>query len=193
MSQPFLGMIIQVGFNFNPRGWQLCNGQLLPISQNTALFSLLGTTYGGNGTTTFALPDLRSRVAIHQGQGNGLSDYVIGQVGGTETTTLNQNQMPIHTHTFNGSTSNFQASTTKATVQVPAAGAMLAHTQDLSGKGSTPDIYLPTGSQASVALGGLNVAGTNSNAGGSQPFSIIQPYLTTNFVIALQGIFPSRN
>ena len=193
MSDPFLGMIIQVGFNFQPQGWQFCNGQLLSIAQNSALFSLLGTTYGGNGTSTFALPDLRGRVAIHQGQGNGLSTYVIGQASGTENITLNQNQMPIHTHTFNGSTSTLQASTTKATVQVPAAGAMLAHTQDLSGKGTTPDIYLPSGSAGSVALGGLNVAGTNSNAGGSQPFSIIQPYLTTNFVIALQGIFPSRN
>src|SRR5580704_15922794 len=98
MSTPFLGMIITVGFNFAPRGWALCNGQLMPISQNTALFSLLGTTYGGNGTTTFALPNLQSRVPVHFGQGPGLSPYVIGQSGGAETVALTINQLPAHTH-----------------------------------------------------------------------------------------------
>jgi microcystin-dependent protein len=98
MSEPFIGMIILVGFNFAPRGWAVCNGQLLPISQNTALFSLLGTTYGGNGQTTFALPDLRGRVPNGMGQGPGLSNYTIGQVGGVEGVTLTVNQMPAHTH-----------------------------------------------------------------------------------------------
>src|SRR5215831_8639728 len=98
MSEPFLGMIILVGFTFPPRGWAFCQGQLLPISQNTALFSLLGTTYGGNGQTTFALPDLRGRVPVGFGQGPGLSNYTQGQVGGVENVTLAINQMPIHTH-----------------------------------------------------------------------------------------------
>src|SRR6266480_4308295 len=98
MSEPFLGEIRTFGFNFAPRGWAQCNGQLLSISQNTALFSLLGTTYGGNGQTTFALPDLRSRVPIHQGQGPGLSQYSIGQSAGNESVTLNQSQMPAHIH-----------------------------------------------------------------------------------------------
>ena len=98
MSEPFLGQIILVPYNFAPRGWAFCNGQILPIAQNTALFSLLGTTYGGNGQTTFALPDLRGRVAISSGQGPGLSNYDLGQVGGTETETLTINQMPMHAH-----------------------------------------------------------------------------------------------
>src|SRR5215213_5449370 len=98
MSEPFVGEIRIVGFNFAPRGWAMCNGQILPIAQNTALFSLLGTTYGGNGQTTFALPDLRSRVPIHFGQGPGLSNYDLGQVSGTESDTLIVNNLPAHTH-----------------------------------------------------------------------------------------------
>src|SRR5580765_2676031 len=98
MSQPFLGQIAIFGFNFPPRGWALCNGQTLAIAQNTALFSLLGTTYGGNGQTTFALPNLQSRVPIHQGQGSGLSPYTIGQEGGTESVTLTTGEMPAHVH-----------------------------------------------------------------------------------------------
>src|ERR1044071_8835547 len=99
MSEPFLGQLLTVPYNFSPRGWAFCNGQILPIAQNTALFSLLGTTYGGNGQTTFALPDLRGRAAISSGQGPGLQSYDLGQVGGVENTTLNINQMPQHFHT----------------------------------------------------------------------------------------------
>ena len=99
MSEPFIGQIQPFAFNFAPRNWALCDGQLLPISQNTALFSLIGTTYGGDGRTTFGLPDLRGRVPIHQGHGPGLSSYVIGQTGGSATNTLTQAQMPSHTHT----------------------------------------------------------------------------------------------
>ncbi|MDQ6777385.1 MAG: tail fiber protein, partial [Actinomycetota bacterium] len=103
MSEPFLGEVRTFGFNFAPRGWAFCNGQLLPISQNTALFSLLGTQYGGDGIQTFALPDLRGRVGIHQGSGPGLSPYAIGQTGGTETVTLTSNEMPAHNHSVNAS------------------------------------------------------------------------------------------
>jgi microcystin-dependent protein len=172
MAEPFLGEIRMFGFNFAPQGWAMCNGQLLPISQNTALFALIGTFYGGNGTTNFALPNLQSSVAIHQGQGPGLSPYEIGQSGGTENVTLLQGQMPEHTHVVN-------ASQSPGTGTRPA-GAVLAR--------ATADIY------AAAADGSTTMnAGTIGSAGGGQPHSNIQPYLTVNFCIALQGIFPSRN
>jgi microcystin-dependent protein len=181
MAEFYLGQIIQGGWNFAPSGTALCNGQILSIQQNAALFSLLGTTFGGNGTSTFALPNLQGRVPIHWGQGPGLSDYVIGQQAGTETETLLQQNMPAHTHTLS-------ATTSKASLQPPAAGALLAHSVDLSGVGSLPAIYFPTGTNPpTVALGGVGLTG------GSQPFSILQPYLAITFCIALVGIFPSRN
>ncbi|MGH6630282.1 MAG: phage tail protein, partial [Burkholderiales bacterium] len=131
MSSPFLGMIQIFPYNFAPRGWAFCNGQILPIVQNTALFSLLGTTYGGNGQTTFALPDLRGRFPNSSGQGPGLSNYDLGQVGGTESATLTINQMPTHNHTATfASTSALNAATIKATLQTPVAGAVLAKTVD---------------------------------------------------------------
>lgn len=189
MTQVFLGQINTFGFNFAPRGFATCDGQILAISTNTALFSLLGTTYGGNGQTTFALPDLRGRSPNHQGQGPGLSNYTMGQVAGTENTTLTVNQMPQHTHTATGSLNAVQV---KATAQAPAIGSLIARSVDTSAIGSTPAIYVPTGTAGTlVALGGLSV--TNAPAGGSQPFSILDPYLTVNMCIALQGIFPSRN
>jgi microcystin-dependent protein len=166
-------MIAIYGFNFAPRGWAMCNGQILPIAQNTALFSLLGTTYGGNGQTTFALPDLRSRWPNHQGQGPGLSSYTIGQASGTESTTLTVNQLAAHNH----------LSTTPATAADgnspdPAAGAVLA---------AGTNIY-------KVAAATVQMSPTpTSLTGGSQPVPIIQPYLTVNYCIALEGIFPSRN
>ena len=170
MATPSIGEIRMVGFNFAPKGYALCNGQLMPISQNAALFSILGTTYGGNGTTTFALPDLRSRAPVHTGQGSGLSPYVLGQNGGTENVTLLTQQMPGHSHTpmANATTVN-QAS--------PAAG-FWGNSQQSNYSAS-----------ASVAL----AAGAIAQAGSSLPHSNIQPYLTINFVIALVGIFPSRN
>jgi microcystin-dependent protein len=169
MSEPFLGQITIVGFNFAPRGWAQCNGQILPIAQNTALFSLLGTTYGGNGQTTFALPDLRSRVPIHVGQGPGLSSYALGQAAGTETVTLNINQMPTHNHLMGASSEEGAPSSPSG--QVPAKGGIY---------GPAPDgtVMNPT---------------VITNTGGSQPHENIQPYLTLNFCIALEGIFPSRN
>ena len=191
-NEPYLGSVHVFGFQFQPRGYFYCNGQLLSISQNAALFSLLGTTYGGNGVQTFGLPDLRGRMPIHQGQGPGLQNYVIGQISGTETTTLTQQQLPTHTHTFTN-TSTLNAIQAKGTQQIPAAGYQLARAVNVPGN-ETPRIYVPAGTAGDlVPLGGLNVAGTNGLAGGSQPFSNMQPYLTMNYCIAVQGLFPSRS
>lgn len=162
-----------VGFNFPPQGWALCNGQILSIAQNTALFSLLGTTYGGNGQTTFALPDLRSRVPIHPGQGAGLSSYTIGQLGGVESVTLLATQIPSHNHGVNCNTGGgTQASPASAYPAVESTGTSLDY--------------------AAASNGAMNPA-MIGNTGGSQPHTNIQPYLCVNFIIALQGIFPSRN
>ena len=183
MSNVFLGQIITCGFNFAPVGFQFCNGAILPISQYSALFSLLGTQFGGNGTTTFALPDLRGRVPVGTQQGPGLSNYVIGQAGGTESVTLTSAQMPIHTHT-----TTVSAATAKATLATPAANVVLARAVDTAGT-VTPVIYAPAGTATAVALGGVNTA----TAGGSQPFGNLQPYLAITQVIATSGIYPSRN
>jgi microcystin-dependent protein len=197
MADPFLGQIIQGGWNFAPVGWSMCNGALLPISQNTALFSLLGTYFGGNGTTTFALPDLRGRSMIGQGQGPGLSPYVIGEMAGTESTTLTPQSLPPHTHTATfTSTSSLDASTTKATSQIPQTGGPLGRGVDGDNDpNALPFIYCPAGTATSVALGGLNVAGTITiqPTGGAQPFPILSPFNTVTMVIALVGIFPSRS
>jgi microcystin-dependent protein len=171
MSQPYLGQIAVFGFNFNPRGYALCNGQLLPINQNQALFSLLGTTYGGNGIQTFALPNLQSRVAVGAGQGPGLSSYSLGQVGGEENHTLLQSEMPQHVHAL-------QASNVAGATPSPS-GASLAQ----------PSTKMYSTATSLTALAPASIA----TAGGSQPHSNIQPYLIINFCIALQGIFPSRN
>ena len=197
MSNLYLGQILQGGWNFAPRGTAFCNGQTISIAQNTALFALLGTTYGGNGQTTFALPDLRSRSMVHWGQGPGLSNIVIGQSGGTENVTLTQNQLPAHTHasTF-ASTSTLGASSAKASLQTPGNGTVLARTKDGAVPGpALPWIYLPSGTATDVSLGGLNVAGTVANAvaGGSQPVGIRNPYLGITHVIVMEGIFPSRS
>lgn len=188
MSDPFLGEIKLVGFNFAPVGWALCNGQILPISQNTALFSLLGTTYGGNGQTTFALPNFQSRVPVHQGQGAGLSPYVMGEQAGTETVTLTTQQIPAHTH-------GLTEANAKAVVLVrsDAANASVPNGAFLGGA----NIYVTGQSAANAALNAASMkfgAGAVTEiTGGSQPHPIIQPYLCVNFIIALQGIFPSRN
>jgi microcystin-dependent protein len=171
MSEPFLGMLAIYGFNFAPRGWAMCNGQILSIAQNTALFSLLGTTYGGNGQTTFALPDLRGRVPNHQGQGPGLSSYSLGQEGGTETVTLTVNELAQHTHTYTPHASSAPTTKNPSGNYIAATGSPIF--------GTTNDV-------------GMH-ADTTDIAGGSQPHPILQPYLTLNFCIALEGIFPSRN
>ncbi len=169
MSEPFIAQITLFAGNFAPRGWAFCSGQILPINQNTALFSLLGTTYGGNGQTTFALPDLRGRVAIQPGQGPGLSPVNLGEAGGSETETLTVNQLPSHNH-LAGVTQGAQTSTRPAG-GVPSAGGAYAAASD--GSTMNPAFIQPTG--------------------GSQPFDVRQPYLGVNYIIALEGIFPSRN
>ena len=179
MSEPFLGQIMLVGFNFAPTGWAMCNGQLLSISQNTALFSLLGTQYGGDGVQTFGLPDLRGRVAVGTGQGPGLSPYVVGQVTGSETVTLTVNQMPAHSHLVGANAAN-------ATVASPS-GADLAQTVD-STRGAVVNTYSTPPMTAPVTLDPATV----KPSGGSQPHPNIQPCLALNYIIALQGIFPSR-
>ena len=184
----FLGTIKIFGFNFAPRGWATCQGQILPIAQNTALFSLLGTTYGGNGQTTFALPDLRGRTAVGMGQGPGLSSYDIGQVGGTENTTLLVTQMPAHTHA--------------PTLAVTAA----LHAEGINGTDNNPNgkmlasgtgIYVAPDVANNRTMAAESIVVTSSltlaTAGNSQPFSILQPYLGVNYSICLEGIFPPRN
>jgi microcystin-dependent protein len=172
VSEPFIGEIKMVGFNFAPRGYAQCNGQILSIAQNTALFSLLGTTYGGNGQTTFALPDLRSRIPVHVGQGPGLSDYSLGQASGTETVTLSAGQLAPHGHTVNASTT---ATSKNPANNVPA----------VTGAGSS---YAATPTPGTTMNAGMVTGG-----GSGQPHNNLQPYLCVNFVIALEGIFPSRN
>jgi microcystin-dependent protein len=172
MSEPFLGEIRLVGFNFEPRGWAFCNGQLLSIAQNTALFALLGTTYGGNGQTTFALPDLRGRAPIHMGQGPGLTNRRIGEVGGSENVTLTANQLPAHNHNLNA-------------LAVPAASGDPTQRLLAQSRGS---VYAPP-SETPVVMSQQAIG----FAGGSQPHENMQPYLVMNYIIALEGIFPSRN
>lgn len=167
MSEPFLAEIKIMAFSFAPKGWALCNGQILPINQNQALFSLLGTTYGGNGQTTFALPDLRGRTPVHTGP-----TVTLGQKAGEENHTVINSEMPAHNHPVS-------ASSTQSDAPVPAGNLLGA---------DTTSIYAPADANL-VAL----VPGTISTAGGSQPHNNMQPYLTLNFCIALQGIFPSRN
>jgi microcystin-dependent protein len=169
---PYLGEIRIFAFNFAPRGYAMCNGQLLAISSNTALFALIGTYYGGNGTSTFALPNLQSRIPIHQGQGQGLSPYNLGQLGGNENITLISQQMPQHNHNVN--VLGLNGTTNKA------AGSYLADS---------------TGGNVYTTSNPNNTLNTNavSFAGGNQPHANIQPYLVLNFCIATQGIFPPRN
>jgi microcystin-dependent protein len=197
MATAFIGQIIQGGWNFAPRGYAFCAGQTLAINSNSALFSLLGTTFGGNGVTTFQLPNLQSRSMMGVGQGASLTYVQLGEAGGVEDVTLNSTQIPAHIHaaTFDGSTSTLKPTNVKATTQIAAAGSMLGKSTDSAGVGAIPLIYSPSGSAAGAALGGLNVAGTvtvSPNSGG-QPHTNRSPYLGIMHVIALQGVFPSRN
>ncbi len=171
MSEPFLGEIRMVGFNFAPVGWALCNGQIMSIAQNTALFSLLGTTYGGNGQSTFALPNLQSSVPIHAGQGPGLSPYVLGQTGGSEAVVLNLNQLPSHGHSIACNT----------------AGGSANPSGNFLGNTSVPEKMYAATSNATMSPTAV------TPSGGNQPHENRQPFLVVNFIIALQGIFPSRN
>jgi microcystin-dependent protein len=174
MAEPYLGQLMLVPFNFAPRGWAFCNGQILSIAQNTALFSLIGNFYGGDGITTFALPDLRSRVPIHMGEGVGLSSYTLAENGGVESVTLTVNQIPAHSHGVN-------ATANKGNKASPIGAYPAA---DAAGVTAEYNNGAPTGE--------MN-AGVIATAGGSQPHENRQPFLVLNWVIALQGIFPSRN
>lgn len=194
----YLAIIKIFAGNFAPRGWQFCQGQTLSIAQNTALFSLLGTTYGGNGQTTFSLPDLRGRAPIGQGQGPGLSYYALGQIGGTENTTLTINNLPAHSHSapITGAPT-VVVNSGNAAVGTPTAGLSLAAPGTGSGRNfspvngyidATPNVALSVGSATAGSL-----AVTIGSTGGNQPVSIVQPYLAINYIICMQGIFPSRN
>ncbi len=174
MSEPFVAEIRIFAGNFAPRGWAFCNGQLLPIAQNTALFSLIGTTYGGDGRTTTALPDLQGRAPMHPGRGPGLTSRRLGQKGGVETVTLSEAQMPNHTHTF------------QASSDVPDSG------QPGNSVAATP------GGRGGAALYGTsNVVDQDSrtvnSVGGSQSHNNLQPFITINYIIALVGLYPSRS
>jgi microcystin-dependent protein len=175
MSDPFVAEIRIFPFNFAPTGWAFCDGQLMPISQNTALFSLLGTTYGGDGKSTFALPNLQGMAAMHPGQGPGLSQRFLGEEGGEQSVTLIQSEMPTHTHTMNATTSPSSTTLPDATTSF-----------GRSGGGS---FYKQTPFGALAQFGQPDLP----PAGGSLPHNNMQPYLTLNFCIALQGIFPPRS
>lgn len=175
MAEPFIGEIKMVGFNYAPQGWAFCDGSLLSIQQNTALFSLIGTYYGGDGRSTFGLPDLRGRVPIHQGQGPGLSQYVLGELGGTESVALTPGQMPAHNHLIEAAA---EAGNTRS-----AGGAVLA--KEAAGQtavyNSTAAASTPLRTD-SVTLAGNNIAHPN-----------VQPFQCVNFIIALVGIYPPRS
>jgi microcystin-dependent protein len=171
MADPFVAEIRIFPFNFAPKGWAWCDGQLMPLSQNTALFSLLGTTYGGDGKSNFALPDLQGRAPMHPGQGPGLSLHDLGETGGSETVTLLESEMPAHSHAFN-------ISVAEALQNDPTA-------QNYGG-GSGINIYAVPGAVVSMAPESI------APAGGDQPHNNMQPYLTFYFCIALQGVFPPR-
>jgi microcystin-dependent protein len=178
---PFVAEIRILPCNFAPKGWAFCNGQLLPLSQNTALFSLLGTVYGGDGKSTFALPDLRGNAPMHKGQGTGLSPRSLGEIGGAETVTLLQSEMPVHTH-------NLQASGADATT--------------ITASGNMPALGAYDNGQQNGAIGAYSEQASSntqmgfqaiSPVGGNQPHNNMQPYLTLNFCIALQGVYPPRS
>lgn len=176
MSQPYVGEIRQFGFSRVPNGWFACDGSLLPISEYEVLFTLIGTTYGGDGQTTFGLPDLRGRVPIHQGTGQGLSTYVLGQMSGTEGVTLLSTQLPAHTHSFLATTAAATAMAVGPTVELGAVSGDSPYATDVSGL--TPFLTSPLSTSA---------------AGSSQPHDNTMPTLTVQFCIAWAGIFPSQS
>ncbi|AWV99374.1 phage tail protein [Arcticibacterium luteifluviistationis] len=174
MSEPFLAEIRIFAGNFAPRGWSFCGGQLLPISQNTALFSLIGTTYGGDGRTTTALPNLQGRAAMHPGRGPGLTTRRLGERGGSETVTLSEAQMPSHTHAM-------RASSEQASVSSPVGGVLA----------TTVPSKMPYATASASNLVPMNLGGLETKGGG-QAHNNMQPYLALNFIMALTGLFPSR-
>ncbi len=183
-TEPFIGEIKILGFNFAPRGYATCQGQILSIAQNTALFSLLGTTYGGNGQTTFALPDLQGRVAKSQGQGPGLPSYVMGEVAGSPSVTLLTSNLPAHTHPATGITANLPVASGAGSSNSPV-GNYLSQ--------APVDMYSTAATAGKNYGSALAASGTTGIAGSSLPLNIENPYLVVNFSIAIEGIFPSRN
>lgn len=169
MSDPFIAEIVMFGGNFAPRSWAFCDGQLLPIAQNSALFSLLGTTYGGDGRTTFGLPDLRGRFPMHPGTGAGLSPRQLGEKGGVETNTLTTSQLPSHTHTLKASGNGANTNNPESNVL----GLAEAYSDQATSLNMDPTAI--------------------ANTGGGQQVNNMPPYQCVNFIIALQGVFPSRN
>lgn len=183
-TEPFIGEIKIFGFNFAPRGYMLCAGQIISIAQNTALFSLIGTIYGGNGQTTFALPDLQGRMPIGQGSGPGLPSYTIGERSGHTTVTLISTNLPAHIHTLVSAQVKLQANSGNA--------------DELSPDGNFPAtasnaVYSGSGPSAGVYTGGAQITGSTDPTGSNYPFDIMNPYLAINYSIAIVGIFPSRN
>jgi microcystin-dependent protein len=174
LPEVFIGTIWIFGGNFAPSGWAFCNGQLLPINQNQALFAVIGTLYGGDGVNNFALPNLQSRMPIHFGQGQSLSPYNVGDIGGTENVTLGIGQMPLHTHT------------------------MAVNSSGAPGQDAVSNAFLGNGGGTSKPYATTSTPGSNLNlqaiapTGGSQPHENLQPYIAMNYIIALNGIFPSR-
>lgn len=182
---PFLGEITMFGGNFAPRGWAFCNGQLLPISQNQALFSLLGTIYGGDGRTTFALPDLRGRNAIHAGHGAGLTNIPQGSRSGRQYITLNQTNLPAHDHT---------ATNMKGTILVNEEDGIEDDAQGRNfGVLSANSMYNTNTNDKTMAAGAVSVKGSIFNQGAQQSFMSLSPFLGISYIIALQGTFPSRS
>jgi microcystin-dependent protein len=184
MADFYMGQIVPFTGNFAPKNWMLCDGRLLPISQYTALFSILGTTYGGNGTTNFALPDLRGAVAISPGQAPGRSSYSPGQTGGSENVSLTGNQLPAHTHTLTAALTVY-VNDGIADVSSPK-NALLAQPQSTS-------IYAPDPDGTTMNSGMLSLNVTVGASGGSQSVPTLMPYLAVNYCICVAGIFPSRN
>lgn len=188
MSTSYLGQIVMFGGNFAIRGWAFCDGQLIAISQNQALFSILGTTYGGDGRTTFGLPDLRGRMAMHPGNGPGLPSYRLGQKGGHNTTTLNATQLPAHNHPATATaTATLHAEIGTADKPNPT-GAMLGGSK----------IYRTdtTGNNAALAQEAITASvdvNVENSTGGGRPVDVTNPYCAVNYIISLQGIFPSRS
>ncbi len=191
-STPYLGQIQAFGFNFAPKNWAQCNGQLLAIAQSQALFALLGTTFGGNGTTTFQLPNLQSRAPRGAGQGPGLSACVMGQISGTENVTLTIANLPAHNHVL----SSTGATSPKVSSQ-PGAAPEPSPTNNVLGALNDPSVTATNAfynSQApDIPLKSASGTPSLSNTGGSTPTPVMQPYLVVNFCIALAGVFPSRN
>jgi microcystin-dependent protein len=193
---PFIGQICIFGFNFAPKGWAMCQGQLMPLSQNTALFSIVGTEYGGDGRSTFALPNLQGNAAIGAGQAEGLSEYAIGQTGGETAVVLLSAEMPSHNHAF-------VASTAAAAAQSPQGNLLASATRpfvhaadepeaEIAAPGPTQveaDFYSANPGNAKIALASSAIA----SSGGNQPHNNMQPYLALNFCIALQGVMPPRS